>query len=182
MAALETKVIACDPYVGDARFAALGVERIGLEDLAARADYVSVHTLLNAETHHLIGESFFRRMKPTALLVNTSRGPVVDEGALIRALQEGRLAGAALDVFEQEPMAADNPPAHGQCHRHAACRLLLLARRRPDPRAAARRSRACSPMRGPCTWSTRRFTPPAITAEARARGGRAPLARSTSAL
>jgi D-3-phosphoglycerate dehydrogenase / 2-oxoglutarate reductase len=69
-------------------------------------------TLLNDETHHPIGESFFSRMKPTALLINTSRGPVVDERALIRALQERRLAGEALDVFEQEPMAADNPLLH----------------------------------------------------------------------
>ena len=75
----ETTVIACDPYVDDARFAALGVERVSLETLAERADYVSVHTLLNAETRHLIGEAFFRRMKPTAILINTSRGPVVDE-------------------------------------------------------------------------------------------------------
>ena len=112
VAVLETNVIACDPYVDDARFAALGVERVGLEDLASRADYVSVHTLLNAETRHLIGESFLSRMKPTALLINTSRGPVVDERALIRALHERRLAGAALDVFEQEPMAADNPLLH----------------------------------------------------------------------
>ena len=109
VAALETKVIACDPYVDDARFAALGVERVSLEALAERADYVSVHTLLNAETHHLIGEAFFRRMKPTAILINTSRGPVVDEVALARALQDKRLAGAALDVWEQEPVAADNP-------------------------------------------------------------------------
>jgi D-3-phosphoglycerate dehydrogenase len=109
VAALETKVIACDPYVDDARFAALGVERVSLEALAERADYVSVHTLLNAETHHLIGEAFFRRMKPTAILINTSRGPVVDEVALARALQDKRLAGAALDVWAQEPVAADNP-------------------------------------------------------------------------
>lgn len=109
VAAFETTVIACDPYVDDARFAALGVERVSLEALAERADYVSVHTLLNAETRHLIGEAFFRRMKPTALLINTSRGPVVDERALIRALQEKRLAGAAFDVWEQEPVAADNP-------------------------------------------------------------------------
>src|SRR5262249_60060602 len=74
-----------------------------------RSDYVSVHTLLNAETRHLIGEAFFRRMKPTAILINTSRGPVVDEKALARALQEKRLAGAALDVWEQEPVAPDNP-------------------------------------------------------------------------
>ena len=109
VAALETKVIACDPYVDDGHFAALGVERVSLETLAERSDYVSVHTLLNAETRHLIGETFFKRMKPTAIVINTSRGPVVDEQALARALQERRLAGAALDVWEQEPVAADNP-------------------------------------------------------------------------
>ena len=109
VAALETTVIACDPYVEPARFAALGVERVSLETLAERSDYVSVHTLLNAETRHLIGESFFKRMKPTAILINTSRGPVVDEQALARALQDKRLAGAALDVWEQEPVAADSP-------------------------------------------------------------------------
>src|SRR5215813_8054938 len=109
VAAFETKVIASDPYVDDHRFKELGVERVTLEVLAERADYVSVHTLLNAETRHLIGEVFFRRMKPTALLINTSRGPVVDERALTRALQDKRLAGAALDVWEQEPVAADNP-------------------------------------------------------------------------
>jgi D-3-phosphoglycerate dehydrogenase len=109
VAAFETKVIACDPYVDDARFAALGVERVSLEALAGRSDYVSVHTLLNAETRHLIGEAFFHRMKPTAILINTARGPVVDEAALARALADKRLAGAALDVWEQEPVAADNP-------------------------------------------------------------------------
>jgi D-3-phosphoglycerate dehydrogenase len=109
IAAFETTVIAHDPYVDDRRFAALGVERVSLEALAERSDYVSVHTLLNAETRHLIGEKFFGRMKPTAILINTSRGPVVDEQALARALQEKRLAGAALDVWEQEPVAADNP-------------------------------------------------------------------------
>ena len=109
IAAFETTVIACDPYVDDARFKALGVERVTLEALAERADYISVHTLLNAGTHHLIGDAFFRRTKPTAILVNTSRGPVVDEQALYRALVDKRLAGAALDVWEQEPVAADNP-------------------------------------------------------------------------
>jgi D-3-phosphoglycerate dehydrogenase len=109
IAALETTVIACDPYVDDARFAALGVERVSLEALAERSDYVSVHTLLNDETHHLIGEKFLQRMKPTALLINTSRGPVVDEKALLRALHDKRLAGAALDVWEDEPIAADHP-------------------------------------------------------------------------
>jgi D-3-phosphoglycerate dehydrogenase / 2-oxoglutarate reductase len=108
VAALETRVIACDPYVDDGRFTALGVERVSLEAVAERSDYVSVHTPLNAETHHLIGEAFLRRMKPTALLINTARGSVVDEAALTRALDDKRLAGAALDVWEQEPVAADN--------------------------------------------------------------------------
>ena len=108
LAAFEMRIIAHDPYVDDAHFAKLGVERVSLEALAERSDYISVHTLLNDETRHLIGEAFFRRMKPTAILINTSRGPVVDEGALIRALQDKRLAGAAIDVFEQEPVAADN--------------------------------------------------------------------------
>jgi D-3-phosphoglycerate dehydrogenase len=109
VAALETTVIACDPYVDDARFAALGVERVALPALAERSDYVSVHTLLNDETRHLIGEAFLRRMKSTAILINTSRGPVVDEKALARALQEGWIAGAALDVWEEEPVAPDHP-------------------------------------------------------------------------
>jgi D-3-phosphoglycerate dehydrogenase len=109
IAAFETQVIACDPHVDDARFATLGVERVTLEALAERSDYISVHALLNAETRHLIGEAFFRRMKPTAILINTSRGPVVDEQALYRALVDRRLAGAALDVWEREPVAADNP-------------------------------------------------------------------------
>jgi D-3-phosphoglycerate dehydrogenase / 2-oxoglutarate reductase len=110
VSALETHVIAYDPYVDDAQFAALGVERVlSLGELAARSDYVSVHTLLNAETHHLIDEAFLRQMKPTACLINTSRGPVVDEQAIIRALQERWIAGAALDVQEHEPPAPDNP-------------------------------------------------------------------------
>jgi D-3-phosphoglycerate dehydrogenase / 2-oxoglutarate reductase len=109
IAALETKIVASDPYVDDAKFAALGVERVSLDAVAERSDYVSVHTLLNDETRHLIGEAFFRRMKPTAVLINTSRGPVVDESALLQALQDKRLAAAALDVWEEEPVAADHP-------------------------------------------------------------------------
>jgi D-3-phosphoglycerate dehydrogenase len=109
VSALEMKVIATDPYVDKERFAALGAERVPLEALAERSDYVSVHTLLNAETRHLIGEKFLRRMKPTALLINTSRGPVVDEQALTRALAERWIAGAALDVWEEEPIPADHP-------------------------------------------------------------------------
>jgi D-3-phosphoglycerate dehydrogenase len=107
--ALEMQVIATDPYVDAATFTALGVERVSLETLAARADYVSVHCLLNDETRHVINAAFLRQMKPTACLINTSRGPVVDEAALIRALEEKWIAGAALDVQEHEPSAPDNP-------------------------------------------------------------------------
>jgi D-3-phosphoglycerate dehydrogenase / 2-oxoglutarate reductase len=111
--AFETHVIAYDPYVDNGQFEALGVERVfSLGELAVRADYVSVHTLLNAETRHLINEAFLRQMKPTACLINTSRGPVVDEQALIRALQERWIAGAALDVREQEPATGDSPLSH----------------------------------------------------------------------
>jgi D-3-phosphoglycerate dehydrogenase len=109
VAALEMQVIACDPYVDEAHFNALGVERVCLDALAARSDYVSVHSLLSDDTRHLIGETFLRRMKPTACLINTARGPVVDEEALIRALREGWIAGAALDVLESEPPAPENP-------------------------------------------------------------------------
>jgi len=109
LAGFEVSVIAHDPYVDDARFQALGVERVSLETLAERSDYVSVHTPLNAETRHLINERFLRRMKPTAMLINTARGPVVDEQALAQALAEKRLAGAALDVWEREPVASGNP-------------------------------------------------------------------------
>src|SRR5262249_12408470 len=107
--ALETRVIACDPYVPDARFAALGVERGDLQHLAARGAYGSVHTRLHGQPGHLLGGPFFRRMKPTALLINTSRGPVVDEQALPRARQDKPVAGAALDVWEDEPLPRDSP-------------------------------------------------------------------------
>lgn len=108
IAGFEMKLIACDPYVSDEHFAKLGVERVSLEELAARADYISVHTLLNDETRHLIDDAFFKHTKPTAILINTSRGPVVEEQAVHRALLAKRLAGAALDVWESEPIAADN--------------------------------------------------------------------------
>ena len=109
MAAFEVKLIGHDPYVDDAQFAALGVERVSLEELSARADYISVHTLLNDETRHLISDNVFQHTKPTAVLINTSRGPVVDEQALHRALLDNRLAGAALDVWEKEPAAPEHP-------------------------------------------------------------------------
>ncbi len=108
--AFDLRVIATDPYVPDAVFAEHGVERVAtLDELLARADFVSLHTPLTPETHHLMGAEQFRRMQSTAYLVNTSRGPVVDEMALIDALQSGEIAGAGLDVFEREPLSGDSP-------------------------------------------------------------------------
>ncbi len=82
----------------------LGVERVALDRLIKESDFISLHCpLIPGKTHHLIGEEQLAMMKPTAYLVNTARGPVVDEKALVKALQKGRIAGAALDVFEDEP-------------------------------------------------------------------------------
>jgi glyoxylate reductase len=77
-----------------------------LEELLERADFVSLHVPLTAETRHLIGERQLQRMQPHAVLINTARGPVVDETALVRALREGWIAGAGLDVYEREPALA----------------------------------------------------------------------------
>lgn len=87
----------------------LGVEYRPLEDLLKEADFVTLHVPLTKETYHMIGEAQLRLMKPSAILVNASRGPVVDEAALVKALKEGWIAGAALDVFEKEPISPDNP-------------------------------------------------------------------------
>jgi glyoxylate reductase len=80
-----------------------GAQRLELDDLLAQADFVSIHTNLTPETHHLFDAAAFARMKPTAVLVNTSRGPVVDEAALADALADGQIFAAGLDVFEHEP-------------------------------------------------------------------------------
>ena len=99
-------VIGCDPYLADWP---QGVRRVDLDTLLREADVVSLNLPLNAETRHLISEAALRKMKPTALLVNTARGGVLDTAALCRALQEGWIGGAALDVLEQEPIAPDSP-------------------------------------------------------------------------
>lgn len=107
--AFDLQVIAHDPFVPAATMRALGVEAATMEELFARSDFLSVHTPLSPETYHLVGEAQFRRMKPTAYFLNNGRGKVVDEPALIRALQEGWIAAAGLDVLEQEPPAPSNP-------------------------------------------------------------------------
>lgn len=86
-----------------------GVEMTSLEDLLSRADYISLNTSLTSSSYHLINAETLRHVKKNAVLINTARGPVVHEEALIAALQEGRLRGAALDVFEEEPLPKDSP-------------------------------------------------------------------------
>ncbi|HEV7661928.1 MAG TPA: NAD(P)-dependent oxidoreductase [Chloroflexota bacterium] len=103
------RVLACDPYVADETFAAHGVTRTDLATLLAEADVVTMHVYLNRQTRHLIGAPELARMKPDAVFINASRGGIVDEPALISALQNGRLAAAALDVFEREPLPLDSP-------------------------------------------------------------------------
>jgi D-3-phosphoglycerate dehydrogenase len=104
------KVSAYDPYVEDDIFALLNVERkYELEDLLKEADYISIHTPLTPETYHLIDAQALSRMKKTSILINSARGPIVDEGALCEALDAGTIAAAGIDVLEKEPPAADNP-------------------------------------------------------------------------
>jgi D-3-phosphoglycerate dehydrogenase / 2-oxoglutarate reductase len=85
------------------------VEMTSFDDLLAQSDFVSLNCDLNTTSYHLMNDKAFTKMKPLAILINTSRGPVVDEPALIRALQDGKIAGAALDVYEQEPLPVDSP-------------------------------------------------------------------------
>ena len=102
-------LLVADPYVEPAVIESTGAEPVGLDDLLARADIVTVHCPLTPETRGLIGADQLRRMKPSAVLVNTARGPIVDLEATVAALRSGRLAGAGLDVVYPEPLPADSP-------------------------------------------------------------------------
>jgi D-3-phosphoglycerate dehydrogenase len=102
-------VIATAPRTTAEEMAAHGVQKASLDELLVRSDFVSLHLPLTPETRHLIDARRLAMMKPTAFLINTSRGAIVDEPALVAALQAGRLAGAGLDVLEREPPAPDNP-------------------------------------------------------------------------
>ena len=107
--AIGMKVLAYDPYVDSELIAPYGAEAVNLDRLLAEADALSVHVPLSPETRNLIGEGELTRMKPTAFLINTSRGGIVDEQALAEALNAGRIGGAALDVLSVEPPPLDHP-------------------------------------------------------------------------
>jgi D-3-phosphoglycerate dehydrogenase len=103
------RILASDPYQDAAAIARGGVVKVATEELLRESDYVSLHAPASGETRHLIDAAALSLMRPEAILVNTSRGPLVDEAALAAALAAGRLGGAGLDVFEREPLPADSP-------------------------------------------------------------------------
>jgi phosphoglycerate dehydrogenase-like enzyme len=103
------KHIACDPYVTQESVAPLGVKLVDMETLFRESDFLCVNCPLNDETRKLVGAQQFGLMKRSAYFVNTARGPIVDETALLEALVSNRIAGAGIDVFEQEPVSPDNP-------------------------------------------------------------------------
>lgn len=105
----DFRLLAADPYVNDIELGYIGARKVELETLMRESDFVVVCCLLNEETRHLLGAPQFGAMKPSAYFVNVARGPIVDESALIETLRQGRIAGAALDVFEKEPVDPANP-------------------------------------------------------------------------
>jgi D-3-phosphoglycerate dehydrogenase len=106
---LFSEILSCDPYVGVNEMAARGTRKVETEDLFAESDFISIHAPLTPATKHLVNKRLLSKMKTSAFLVNTSRGAVVDEGALIDALREKRIAGVGLDVFEVEPLPEESP-------------------------------------------------------------------------
>ena len=129
----DLRLLGCDPAVPQSAVSDLGVVMTDLDTLLSQSDFVSVNCLLDEHTRGLVGAAEFARMKRTAYFINTARGPVVDEAALVTALREGRIAGAAVDVFEQEPTPVDNPllafdnvivAPHAICHTDECMRML----------------------------------------------------------
>ncbi|NQV98346.1 MAG: dehydrogenase [Rhodospirillales bacterium] len=106
---LDMKFIAHDPYADPELAVSLGIELVSLERVFTDSDFLSLNTPLTPETHHMVNAARLATMKPSAYLINTSRGPVVDQPALVAALTSGVIAGAALDVFDPEPPSADDP-------------------------------------------------------------------------
>ena len=105
----DLTLLAHDPFVDAESMADLGVQKADLDELLARSDFVSIHCPLTDGTHHLLDSRAFGLMKDGVFVVNTSRGPIIEEAALAEALRAGKVWGAGLDVFEQEPLPADSP-------------------------------------------------------------------------
>jgi phosphoglycerate dehydrogenase-like enzyme len=127
------RLLGCDPFVPQSAVDELGVTMTDMDTLLRESDFVSVNTLLDDSTRGLISSREFGLMKPTAYFINTSRGPVVDEAALIDTMKNQRIAGAAIDVFEEEPMSPENPllkmdnvilAPHAICHTDECMRML----------------------------------------------------------
>lgn len=127
------KLLGCDPNIAQSSVASLGVTMVDKDTLLRQSDYISINTLLDDKTRGLIGAREFGLMKPSAYFINTARGPVVVESALIDALKNNRIAGAAIDVFEQEPVSPDNAllkmdnvivAPHAICHTDECMSLL----------------------------------------------------------
>ena len=127
------RLLGCDPNVPQSAVDSLGVNMTDMDTLLRESDFISVNTLLDDSTRGLIGAREFGLMKPTAYFINTSRGPVVQEAALIETMKNERIAGAAIDVFEEEPLAPDNPllkmdnvilAPHAICHTDECMRIL----------------------------------------------------------
>lgn len=107
--AFGMSIFAYDPYISPKKAESIGVKLVDLDDLIKKSDFISIHCPLNKETHHLIDNHRLNLMKSSAFLINCARGPIVDNEALIKSLSSGEIAGAGLDVFEEEPLELDNP-------------------------------------------------------------------------
>ena len=124
-------MIAYDPFIQETLISDHGVIPATLSEVLSQSDFLSMHAPARPEVHHMLGEKHFKQMKKSAVFINTGRGATVDEEALIKALQEGWIAHAALDVLEKEPPSHNNPMlSHGKRHADGACRLGLGTFRR----------------------------------------------------
>ena len=150
---LKMRVIAFDPYLSPERADDLGIEKVELNDLLARADFITLHTPLTNDTRNIISADAINKMKKGVRIINCARGGLVDEAALKVALDSGHVAGAALDVFEEEPAKIEHPvrqrqgdrdPASGRLHRRSAGECGAAGGRTDFRLSAHRRHHQCA--------------------------------------
>ena len=161
-APLEMRHVAFDPFVSEEGARACGAELLSLEAVLQQSDFVCVCCALTADTHHLLDERRLQQLKPTAFLINVARGPIVDQRALTQMLQQQRIAGAGLDVFEREPIERGDPllqlenvilSPHGICwtdelfrgNGRSACESVLEVARGQTPRDVVNRDALSQP-------------------------------------